>query len=186
MKEFLSDLPYELVSLSDIGIDDDVEESGKTYKENSEKKAVFYAKKSGLPTIADDGGIEIAALDNEPGIHSRRWLGYKASDEELIAHMEKVSKELPEDNRKAAFVVSLSFALPTGKVWSVEGRVDGVISETPHKKLLHGYPFRSFFYLPKIGKYYHESELTEDEMKLYNHRFKAVQQLKQIVLQHLH
>lgn len=177
ISEFLYDLPIQLVSLSDVGITDDVEETGKTYRENSEKKALFYARKSGLASLADDGGLEIDALGGEPGIKSRRWLGHEGSDAELIEHMKKISQEIPIDNRGASFVVSISFALPNGNVWSVEGRVDGVISETPHKNLLHGYPFRSFFYLPQIKKYYHEDQLTKRELKKYNHRYKAIQKL---------
>ena len=82
ISEFLTDLPFKLLSLNDIGITEDVEETGKTYEENSRIKALFYAKKSGLPAISDDGGIEIKAIDNEPGIKSRRWLGYEATDED--------------------------------------------------------------------------------------------------------
>ncbi|EKD64630.1 MAG: hypothetical protein ACD_50C00333G0001, partial [uncultured bacterium] len=74
-RDFLSDLPVKLVSLKDIGITDDMEETGKTYEENSRAKAIFYAKKSNLPAISDDGGLEINALKGEPGIRSRRWLG---------------------------------------------------------------------------------------------------------------
>lgn len=180
-KEFLSDYPFEIVSLKDLNIKDDIEESGETYKENSQKKALFYAKLSNLPTIADDGGIEIAALNNEPGIRSRRWLGHEATDEELMNHMIKVSKELPEDNRSAFFKTVVSLALPNGKVWSVTGEVKGIIAREPHWKLLKGYPYRSFFYLPEINKYYHENDLTPDEQKLYNHRYKTVQKLKPII-----
>jgi len=180
-KEFLSDLSVQLVSLSDLGIIDDIEETGITYKENSQKKALFYAKKSGLPAISDDGGIEISGLHNEPGIKSRRWLGYEATDEDLVKHMMKVSKQLPEDNRKAVFKLVVSLALPNGKVWSRMGEVEGIIAKKPHVRLLHGYPYRSFFYLPDIQKYYHESELTKDEMKKYNHRYIAVQKLKPII-----
>jgi len=180
-KDFLGDLPVQLVSLSDIGIIDDIEETGKTYKENSQKKALFYAKKSGHPAISDDGGIEILALNNEPGIKSRRWLGYEASDKDLIKHMIKVSKELPDNNRNAAFKLIVSLALPNGKVWSREGIVEGIIAKKPHLKLVHGYPYRSFFYLPKVKKYYHESELTKEEMKKYNHRYIAVEKLKPII-----
>jgi XTP/dITP diphosphohydrolase len=180
-KDFLSDLPVKLVSLSDVGINDDVKETGKTYKENSQKKASFYAKKSGLPAISDDGGIEISALNNEPGIKSRRWLGNEASDEDLIQHMIKISETLPENNRKAIFKLVVSLALPNGEVWSRMGKVRGVIAKKPHMKLLHGYPYRSFFYLPDVQKYYHESELTKDEMKKYNHRYMAVSKLKPII-----
>lgn len=181
ISRFLSDLPLAIVSLSDLSIFEDIEETGKTYKENSEEKARFFAKLSGLPTIADDGGIEIDALGSTPGVRSRRWLGHEASDEELIEHMIKVSKELPPNNRKARFVASISFAIPDGKVWSKEGRVEGVIAEKPHLKLLKGYPYRSFFYLPDIKKYYHENELTKDEQKRYNHRYKAIDRLKPII-----
>ncbi|HSW98114.1 MAG TPA: non-canonical purine NTP pyrophosphatase [Candidatus Saccharimonadales bacterium] len=181
LSEFLKDLPVELVSLADVGIDQDVEEDGETYQENAEKKAKFYAKLSGLPAVADDGGLEIDALDGEPGIHSRRWLGYTATDQELVDHMIKVSEELPDDNRKAQFVVVDSLALPTGEVYSEEAAVEGIIAEKPLSKLLEGYPYRSFFYLPKIQKYYHESELTDEEMKQYNHRYRAIQQLKFVI-----
>ncbi|MEK7517122.1 MAG: non-canonical purine NTP pyrophosphatase [Patescibacteria group bacterium] len=181
-KDFLSDLPVKLVSLKDIGITDDIEETGKTYKENSKMKAIFYAKKSGLPAISDDGGLEINALSGEPGIKSRRWLGYEASDEDLINHMIKVSKQLPKNNRKATFRLVVSLALPSGKVWSREGKVEGEIAKKPHLKLLHGYPYRSFFYLPHVKKYYHESELTDTEMKKYNHRYIAVNKLKPIII----
>lgn len=181
LKQFLSDLPVDLVSLSDINIINDIKETGKTYKENSQKKAIFYARKSGLPTIADDGGIEIVALGNEPGIKSRRWLGYEASDEELTNHMMKISKTLPKNNRKAFFRTVVSFATPDGKVWSVSGEVEGIIAKEPYLKLLKGYPYRSFFYLPKIKKYYHENELTTEEQKRYNHRYRTINKLIPII-----
>ena len=178
LKTFLKDLPVQLVSLKDINILDNFEETGKTYKENSQNKALFYANKSGLPTVADDGGIEIDALNGEPGVRSRRWLGYEATDKELIKHMIKVAKELPDNNRKAIFRAVISFAMPDGKVESVSGEIKGVIAKTPNLKYLKGYPYRSFFYLPEIKKYYHENELSEEEQKLYNHRYKAIEKLK--------
>jgi len=181
-KEFLKDLPFEIVSLKDLNINQDIEEDGKTYRENSQKKAAFFAKLSGYPTIADDGGIEISALNNQPGIKSRRWLGFEATDEEIINHMLKVSKQLPKDNRKAFFRAIVSFALPNGKIWSAFGEVEGVISDKPYLKLLKGYPYRSFFFLPAINKFYHESELSKEEERLYNHRYKAVNKLKSIII----
>ena len=183
--DFLSDMPVQLLSLNDVGIIDDVEETGKNYEENSQMKALFYAKKSGLPSIADDGGIEIEALNNEPGIRSRRWLGHNSTDQDLVNHMIKVSKQLPENNRRAVFKLIVSLALPNGKVYSQYGEVKGIIAKKPHLKLLQGYPYRSFFYLPKLKKYYHESELTKEEMKKYNHRYKAINKLKPIIIKEL-
>ena len=174
---FLKDLPVKIVSLKDVGIDIDVEETGKTYQQNSQKKALFYAKLSDLPTIADDGGLEILALNNEPGIHSRRWLGFKATDEELFNHLKKIAKQLPADNKVAYFRTVISFALPNGKVESSFGEVKGIIKEDENIEKVTGYPYRSFFYLPEINKYYLESQLSPEELKLYNHRFKAVKKM---------
>lgn len=184
-KNFLDDSNFELVSLTDVGIDKDFEENGKTYEENSEGKARFYAELSGLPTLSDDGGIEIVALNNEPGIKSRRWLGYEATDEELINHMIKVSKELPDDNRIAYFRTVVSVVLPDSSLLQERGEVEGIIAKEPLLKLNKGYPYRSFFFLPEINRYYHESDLSEEEQKLYNHRYKAVQKLKPQLLQKL-
>lgn len=181
LKNFLSDLPFEIVSLADLNIKEDIEENGKTYEENSRKKALFFSKLTGLPAIADDGGLEIAALNNEPGVRSRRWLGQEESDEVLLKHMMKISESLPDNNRTAYFRTVVSFALPNGKVWSVKGEVKGIIAKKPHLKHLKGYPYRSFFYLPEVNKYYHENDLTEEEQKLYNHRYKAVQKLKMTI-----
>ena len=138
-----------------------------------------------MPSIADDGGIEIEALNNEPGIRSRRWLGHNSTDQDLVNHMIKVSKQLPENNRRAVFKLIVSLALPNGKVYSQYGEVKGIIAKKPHLKLLQGYPYRSFFYLPKLKKYYHESELTKEEMKKYNHRYKAINKLKPIIIKEL-
>lgn len=185
IKNFLSDLSVNLVSLSDIGIKEEVEEDGKTYEENSKKKALFYSKKSGLPTIADDGGIEIDALGGGPGIRSKRFFGKNgkdATDEEIIEKMIKISSNLPKNKKGAKFIALITLALPDGRTWSVRGEVLGIISEKPYMKLLHGYPYRSFFYLPEIKKYYHENELTNEEQKSYNHRWKAIEKLKPIIL----
>jgi XTP/dITP diphosphohydrolase len=185
ISNFLSDLPVEIVSLKDVGIKNDVEETGDSYLENSQIKALFYARKSNLPAIADDGGLEIIALGGAPGVKSRRWLGENSTEQDIIDQMIKVSKELQDNNRKAFFKTVISFSLPDGKVWSVDGDVEGIIAEKPYLKLLKGYPYRSFFYLPKIKKYYHEDQLTEEEEKEYNHRYKAIQKLKQILKREL-
>ncbi|MBI2026110.1 MAG: hypothetical protein HYT06_01890 [Candidatus Levybacteria bacterium] len=180
-KDFLKQLSFELVSLEDLKIDKDIKEDGKTYRQNSVKKALFFAKISNLLTIADDGGIEISALNNKPGIQTRRWLGHHSTDEELINHMFKILKILPDNNRKARFRTIVSFALPNGKVFSRAGQVNGIISKNPKPNFIKGYPFRSFFYLPKIKKFFYENELSNLEQKLYNHRYKAIQKLIPII-----
>ena len=178
IRNFLSDLPLEIVSLRDIGITDDVEENGISYSENSLKKALFYAKKSGLPAISDDGGLEIQALYGAPGVKSKRWLGYEATDNDLASYMTKIATELPDNNRVAFFRTVITFALPDGTNHQTEGFIKGLIAKKPLATILQGFPYRSFFFLPELSKYYHKSDLTEEEMKLYNHRYKAVNKLK--------
>lgn len=178
IRKFLSDLPIEIISLKDLRLNQNVDEDGKTYQENSQKKALYFAKLSNLPTIADDGGIEIDALNGEPGVQSKHW----AKDEdEIIKKLAKISNELQENNKGAVFKTVISLALPDGRVWSVEGEVKGVITKSQHMKRVVGYPYRSFFYLPKIKSYYHEDEMTEDQLRMYNHRYKAIQKLKKII-----
>ncbi|MBI1919300.1 non-canonical purine NTP pyrophosphatase [Candidatus Microgenomates bacterium] len=183
ISNFLSSLPIKTVSLADLGIKDNVEETGKTYQENSVKKARFYAKLSGLPTIADDGGVEIDALGGAPGVKSRRFFGKngkEATDEEIMIAMKKLVAKFSPDKQDATFKVVITLALPNRETFSVEGEIKGILRD-PRVKLLSGYPYRSFFYLPKIKKYYHESELSEEEQKLYNHRYKAIKKLKPII-----
>lgn len=178
ISKFLKDLPFKIVSLKDVGISIDIKETGETYKENSKLKALFYAKLSSLPAISDDGGIEIMALGGAPGIKSRRWLGHHATDKELIEYMKKVTKELPDNNRTAYFKTVITLALPNGKYFQSTGKVKGEIARKPLLKLLKGYPYRSFFFIPAINKFYHESQLSKEEERLYNHRYKAIQKLK--------
>lgn len=182
---FLDDLPIKIVSLSDVDISEDVEEHGKTYKENSQKKALFYAKLSGIPSISDDGGLEIDALNGEPGVKSRRWLGYRATDEELKAHLKKIAENLPDNNRGARYRASVSFALPSGDVWSVEKSIRGIITKKSDNHAEEGFPYDAFFYVPELGKFYHKDMLSEDEHKKYNHRYKAIQKLKPIIKREL-
>ena len=178
LSAFLSDMPVKLVSLADVGITEEPEENGKTYTENSQIKALFYSKKSGLPAVADDGGLEITALDGAPGILSRRWLGPESTEKDILFRMKKLAKTLTENNRQAFFRTVVSLAYPNGKVKSFGGEVEGVISKEPFFKYAQGYPYRSFFFLPELDKFYFENELTPEEMKKYNHRYKAVQELK--------
>lgn len=179
LKEFTGFLKdFDVVSLKNVGIEDDVDEDGQTFEENSQKKAKFYAEASGLPSLTDDGGLEIDALNGEPGVRSRRWLGYEASDIELKEHLRKVIQGLPEDKRTARFVTVLSFALPDGRIWSQRGEVSGVLSTENMSSDYEGYPYRSFFYVPEIDKFYQDdSKLTQDEIEKINHRFKALEKL---------
>lgn len=181
IKYFVEPLGFKIVSLVDVGIKEDVEETGKTYYENSKLKALYYAKLSKIPTLSDDGGLEIDALNGEPGVKSRRWLGHHSTDEELISHLLKILKKLPKNNRKAYLKAVITFALPNGKYFQAMGKIRGVLSKPPAKGKIKGYPFRAFFYIPKIKKYYLENELSKEEERVYNHRYKAIKKLSKVI-----
>ena len=183
LRGFLSDLPLKLVSLADIGITDSVEETGVTFQENAILKAKFYAQKSGLATLADDGGMEIDVLHGEPGVKSHRWIGGTKDnkDEELIQYAMKRLQGVQESKRGAQLHLVLAFVLPSGEIYTSEGLIRGMIPLTPSKNRWKGFPYRSLLYLPKLKKFYNHDELTEEENRTYNHRRKAIEDLKPII-----
>ena len=174
-KELLKDLPLKLISLKDLGIKNKVNESGKTFEENAIKKAKFYSRLTNLPTLADDGGLEIDYLKGEPGVKSHRWSGHQATDQELIDFTLKRLKGVPWRKRGAQFRVVLALAIPGKKVLTFEGKKRGIILTKPRGKLIPGYPYRSIFYLPKQGKSFNEISFKE-EIKI-GHRRKPIKKI---------
>jgi len=187
IRQFLSDIPITCVGLRDVGITDSVEETGATFEENAILKAKFYAELSGLPTLADDGGLEIDALHGEPGIHSHRWIhkDREDEDEELIAYTIQQLRGLPHVKRGGQLRVVVALALPNGDVHTSEGIIRGIIAEKPSSYRQKGFPYRSLLYLPKLKKFYNHDELSKEENKEYNHRRRAIEKLKPIIQKHL-
>lgn len=171
----------EIVSLDELGITDEPEETGKTFAENSLLKAKYYADKSGLPAIADDGGIEIDALNGAPGVLSSRWLGYKATDQELIDGTLKKLEGVPPQKRTARLTICLTYYDPkTKKALSETESIEGYITEQPDKTFEHGFPYRAIMKITQYNKFYHQ--LTPQEHDVINHRKKAVKRLIQKLL----
>lgn len=174
-REILKDLPIELITLKDLDIKNDIEETGSTFEENAVQKARFYFHLSGLPTLSDDAGLEIDYLNGEPGIRSRRWLGYEASDEELAQMALDKLKGVPKEKRGAQLkaVICLIFS-GDGQSHVFEGRLRGIIAEKPFGKMVEGYPFRSIFIPEGQGKYL-------GELPLVAHRKQAVEKALPII-----
>ena len=103
----------ELVSPDDLGIPDEPEETGETFETNARLKARFYARRSGLPTLADDSGLEVEALNGGPGVRTRRYAGPAATDEANNAKLLRELGTLPPPRRGARYVCVLALALPT-------------------------------------------------------------------------
>lgn len=179
----LTNLPLKLLTLKDLGILDEVIEDGKDFEENAIKKAWFYSQKSGLPTIADDGGLEIDVLGGEPGVKSKRWANGKESpaDEELIEHTLNRLKSVPKEKRGAQLRTIVALAFPSGEVFTSEGVVKGVIARKPAKEWTKGYPYRALLYLPEVNKFYNEDALSKKEKEKFAHRVQALKKLKKII-----
>jgi len=183
IKRFLGDIPIHLVGLKDVGIYDVVEETGSTFEENAILKAKYYCKKSGLPTLADDGGFEIDALGGAPGVKSHRWIHQdrEDTDEELIAYTLEKMRGLPRARRGAQLRLVLALVFPDGQQFTVEERTRGIVAEKPSEHRTPGFPYRSLLFLPEIGKYYDHDQLTPEETETFNHRKRALDRLKPIL-----
>jgi XTP/dITP diphosphohydrolase len=105
----------ELLSLADAGLSDDAPEVGETFEQNAEAKALYYAQRSRLPTLADDSGLEVDALGGQPGVRTRRFAGENPSDDENSAHLLQVLGDVPADRRTARYRAFLAYAEPTAE-----------------------------------------------------------------------
>ncbi len=175
-KQYLSDLSFDVISLSDLGVTEESPEGAETFEENAINKVKFYHKLTGFPAIGDDGGLMIDALGGAPGVKSRYWLGYKMTDEEMLEAVMKRMKDVPPEKRTGRLVGVITLITPDGKIYTEWTQIEGVIAEKPSSKRLAGYPYRSFFYLPQLKKFY--IELTDEEHKEINHRKVTLSKLR--------
>jgi len=160
----------EVVSLSDLNIQDKFEETKKTFKANAIGKAKYYYNLTKIPTLSEDSGLEIEVLNNEPGVLSRRWPGYEASDEELVEYL-KSKLPLLKNNNKAQFKACLAL-IKDNKVFTVENSIKGYISNNLNLNFPKGFPYRAFFKINGYNKYF--MDLTEEEYNKENHRQKNI------------
>lgn len=166
IKTFLGE-GFELVSLADLPDAPDIEETGDTFEENALLKARTYFEWSGIPSVADDAGLEIDYLNGEPGVKSRRWLGYEMTDQEMIDTALKKLKGVPQEKRTARLrTVGLYY---DGKnTISRTAAIEGYIVTEYSGHCEKGYPFRSIFHIPRFDKLY--QDLTHEEHEQINHR----------------
>jgi XTP/dITP diphosphohydrolase len=172
IRELLQGFPVEIKSLTDFGPIPEVEEDGDTFDANAYKKASFTARVLGVPAIADDSGISVDALNGAPGVHSARYGGENASDEDrrnkLLAEMNG------RTHRQAAFECVISLAVPSGPALTYEGRCEGVLAEAPAGA--NGFGYDPIFYYPPLQKTF--AELTREEKSRVSHRGKALRELR--------
>jgi XTP/dITP diphosphohydrolase len=175
--ELLKGLLFELTTLSEQGITEEVEETGSSLTQNAINKATAYAKLGGLTTMADDSGLEVDALGGEPGPLSRRYAGDNASDKERNDYLLAKLKDIPWERRTARFSCVIAIVTPEGAVATCEGTCEGIIALG--SKGEGGFGYDPIFYLPELDK--HMAELTLDEKNKISHRAKAAQKARRIL-----
>jgi XTP/dITP diphosphohydrolase len=169
--ELLESLPLTLTSPAQEGLSLAVDESGATFAENAILKARAYAEASGLPTLADDSGLEVDALDGAPGVRSARYAGEGTSDEDRYRLLLRNLREVPAERRTARFRCVVAVAWPEGDVHTAEGRCEGVIGFEPRGT--HGFGYDPVFYLPDRGQTM--AELPPAVKNRISHRARAAQ-----------
>jgi XTP/dITP diphosphohydrolase len=143
-------------------------ETGETFRENAAVKARAAAEATGMPAVADDSGIAAAALGGRPGVRSARYAGESATDEENLA---KLLREVPDEDRRVAYVCALAYATPEGELHVLEERCEGVLTAEPRG---HG----GFGYDPAFVPADRDdgrtmSELSPEEKDAISHRGRA-------------
>ncbi len=180
LREFralLADLPVELVTPAEAGIQEDAPETGATFTENAELKARFYAQRAGMVALADDSGLQVDALDGEPGVHSRRFAGEQASDADRNRLILERLREVPPARRAARFQAAAAVAVPDGQVHSVLGTCEGQIALQPRGA--GGFGYDPIFLLPELGRTM--AELSPEAKNGLSHRGRALRAARPLI-----
>jgi XTP/dITP diphosphohydrolase len=172
IKDLLKDFPVDIKNLGDFGPIPHIEEDGDSFDENAYKKASFAARILGLPALADDSGLVVEALGGAPGIHSARYAGEDATDEQR--YLKLLNEMKGKTTRRAAFECVISVAVPTGAALTYEARCEGLIAEEPAGS--NGFGYDPIFFYPPFHKTF--AQLTRKEKNRISHRGKALAELK--------
>ncbi len=151
----------------------EVQEDGKTFRQNSVKKALYIAKYTGCPTIADDSGLEVKVLGGAPGVYSARYAGNEADDKNNLNKLLLNMKGLEGESRSARFVCCIAFALPDGNFKTFTGYAQGKIAKKP--KGYNGFGYDPIFY--PAGHERTFAEMSDAEKDALSHRGKALKRL---------
>ena len=163
----LAGVPIEIRTLADFPAVEEPEETGATFAENARLKALYYADALGRPCVAEDSGLEIAALDNLPGVHSARWEG-----EDYAVKFAKIRERLQErglETSAARFVCRVALADRGRIVFESEGVIDGTIAAEPRGD--QGFGYDPIFFYPPFNRTL--GEVPRDEKATVSHRGQA-------------
>lgn len=181
IREILGEEKYDIQSMKEAGIDVDIVEDGTTFEENSLIKARAIAKEAtDAIVLADDSGLEIDALNKEPGIYSARYMGedtsYDIKNANLIERLDGVEKE----DRSARFVCAVSAVFPDGNEAVVRGTIEGYIGWEPMGE--NGFGYDPIFYL--WDKDVSTASISPEEKNAISHRGQALRMIKEVIVKH--
>jgi XTP/dITP diphosphohydrolase len=171
----LADVPLQLVSLSELGISFDVDESGSTFAQNAILKVEAYGRASGLLTLAEDSGLSVSALGGGPGVHSARWEGpdYDHKNALLIRLLDAKTGAA----RACRYACVTALRHPAGRIWQVRGELRGQIASTAAGS--GGFGYDPVFYIPRLKRTL--AEVSVDEKDRISHRGRAARRIRPIL-----
>lgn len=172
MRALLADLDIPLQGLADLGVFPEPDESGATYWENARIKALAYAAATGMVTVAEDSGLEMAALGGEPGVHSARYLG---PDTPFAARFTEIFRRLADGDRPrdARFVTALAVVQGSEILFETEATVDGIVALAPDGA--NGFGYDPIFFYPPFSKT--TAAMSDDDKQIVSHRGRAFRDL---------
>ncbi len=178
IREILGGSGIEAVSLKEAGVLLEVEENGATFEENAIIKAQACMELTGEIALADDSGLEVDAMDKEPGVHSARYMGrdtsYHIKNKSIIDRLEGKTGE----ERSARFVCAIAAAFPDGRILTTRGTMEGQIGYKERGE--NGFGYDPIFYLPEYGCY--SAELAPEKKNELSHRGKALRAMRDKLL----
>ena len=178
IREIMADCEVEIFSMKEAGIDVDIVENGTTFEENALIKAKAIAEHTDAIVLADDSGLEIDALNKEPGIYSARYMGedtsYTVKNRNLIERLEGV----PKEQRTARFVCAIAAVLPGGKELVTRQAMEGYIGYEPEGE--NGFGYDPIFFLEEYGC--SSAALSREQKNAISHRGKALRAMRDMLL----
>jgi XTP/dITP diphosphohydrolase len=176
-EDLLAGLPVRCTYLSDLGIVEEPEEGHVGFAENAALKALFFAGRTGLLTLADDSGLEVDALGGDPGVRSARYSGVGRSDQERYELLLSRLSEIPSEARTARFRCVIAVAEPGRLLFTAVGTCEGAIAT--HPRGTHGFGYDPVFYMADLGCTM--AELSPDIKNRISHRARAAQAARSVL-----
>ena len=170
----IAGLPFRFLIPRDVGIEASPEETEKTFLGNARLKAEHYSRVSGLPAVADDSGLSIAAMNGEPGVHSARFCGENATYPQRFQEIWRRLKGVPDDKRTAHFTSAVVMVASGHVIFETEQRVEGLIVLSPRG--LNGFGYDPIFFHPPSGCT--TAELPREKKDAISHRGLAFAKLR--------